>query len=291
MFKDLGRLELRDIKDTEAKINKIFKYLDDDKLQLAQTNIIKLLSTPNYFIRELVGKKFVEYHDSEKMDSVVLELIGHKTYGVRAATIFYHSLKNADNPQKIISLINSCWGETPWETEHVIYEMWTKYPEVMKDEMSRWALSEFEKQRALAYHGLEVLSNDDPYYVLRLLEINLNDESIEVQKKISNVITSLIRAKPAECYPYIREWLTDPREQRQKTLFLAVKKLASIALHAHASGKITKSDEFFMLTLHAINDWKTDPDENVATAGVKLAQGVKKLSEEIEAAAHADNQS
>jgi len=276
MNKDLGRLTSKEMKDYEAKVEKIFVNLDEDKIELAQSHIIKLLSTPNYFIRELVGKKLAQYHDGEKMDQVVLSLLGHKTYGVRAATIFYYFLKYIEDPQKILSLLEISWGDTPWETEHILHELWTKYPDLMKVEMMKWVSSEFDKQRALAYHGMELLSATDPFYITACVELNIDNENMDVQKKITNVLTHVVRAKPAESLPYFREWLTTPTEQRSKTIYLAMKKLLSIAIQNATSGKISRTDDFYLLTMHTINDWKTDPLENIAEIGTKLVNFTKK---------------
>jgi len=276
MNKDVGRLTSKEVKDLEAKVTEIFVNLDDNKEEIAKEEIIKLLSTPNYFIREIVGKKLVEYHDGDRMDTVVLSLLGHKTYGVRAATIFYYFLKYSEDPQKIFNILEISWGDTPWETEHILHEMWIKYPDLMKIEMMKWVTSEFDKQRALAYHGMELIAGNDPFYIAACVEINLDNENVDVQKKIANVLTHVVRAKPAESLPYLREWLTKPTEQRTKTIYLSMKKLLSIAIQNATNGKISRSDDFYLLTMHAINDWKVDPLENIVEIGTKLVNFTKK---------------
>jgi len=276
MNKDIGRLTSKEIKDLEAKVQQIFINLDEGQEDLAKEDIIQLLSTSNYFIRELVGKKLVEYRDGDKMDLVVLSLLGHKTYGVRAATIFYYFLKYSDDPEKIFKLLEISWSDTPWETEHILHEMWIKYPDIMKAEMMKWVRSEFDKQRALAYHGMELIAGNDPFYIAECVELNLDNENVDVQKKIANVLTHVVRAKPAESLPYLREWLTKASEQRTKTIYLSMKKLLSIAIQNAANGKINRTDDFYLLTMHAINDWKTDPLENIAELGTKLVNFTKK---------------
>jgi len=276
MFRDVGRLSLKEIKENQAKVDAIFQYLDEDNEELAKTQIIDLLSTPNYYIRELVGKKLTEYQDGEKMDQVVLSLLGHKTYGVRAATIFYYFLKHFQDPMKILTILEMSWSDTPWETEHILHEMWTKYPDIMKVEMMKWATAVSDKQRTLAYHGMELLATTDPFYVTSCVEINLDDESIDVQKKISNVLNHVIKDKPAECLPFMREWLTKPTEQRTKTIYHVMKKLISKAYTSAANGKISKTDDFYLLTMHTINDWKNDPLEHIAEIGTKLVNFAKK---------------
>jgi 3-methyladenine DNA glycosylase AlkC len=277
MNKDVGRLDLRDIKETDLVLQKIYKYLDKDKPDKAKSEIVKLLDTPNYFVREFVGKRLLEYHDGEKMNEFVLSLLGHKIYGVRAATVFYYYLKYQKTPGDIMNLLNMSWNDTPWETEQVIHEMWIKHPNLMKEEMLTWADSPYERQKTLAYHGIEAIASSDPIYIIKLIEKNLDDPSIEVQKKISNILTHVIKAKPAETYSFLREWLTQPSDQRTKTIYIAMKKLISIA-YMGAVNKNPKNDEFVLLTMQTINDWKADPDRAVASVGEKLVSFSKNPS-------------
>jgi len=274
MNKDLGRLELRDIRENEEKMSKIFKQIDEGKTEQAKKKLIALLNTPNYFVREFVGKKLVEYHDKKLMDQIVLSLLGHKIYGVRAALIFYYYTKYHSEPKKIISVLEMNWGDTPWETEHVLYEMWQKHPSIMKAEMVKWAESPYEKQRTLAYHGIENIASVDPGYIVSVIEKNLDDESIDVQKKITNVLTHTVRVSPAECYCFIREWLLKPSDARLKTLYITMKKLVSIAMH-NSSNKAAKNDEFYLLTMQVIKDWKADPDTSISSVGEKLVSFAK----------------
>ncbi|MCL2063293.1 MAG: hypothetical protein FWG98_02840 [Candidatus Cloacimonetes bacterium] len=275
MNKDLGRLDFRDIKVYDEKMSKIFHLLDEGQTEKAKDIIIKMLTTPNYFIREFVGKKLVNYQNKELMDQLILSFLGHKVYGVRAAVIFYYNLKFNKDPEKIISLLELCWNDTPWETEHVLHEMWQKYPAIMKKEMMRWAKSEFNKQRTLAYHGIEAIAGSDPTYITTIIELNLDSDNLELQKKITNVLTHAVKGSPAECYSFIREWLTNPSETRIKTLYITMKKLVSIAIHNHTNNKSPKNDEFYLLTMQSIKDWKADPDKSISSMGEKLVSYVK----------------
>ena len=275
MSKDLGRLDLRDIKDNEEKLSKIFKYLDNGKIDTAKTAIVKLLNTPNYFLREFIGKKLVEYHDDKLMDEIIISLIGHKTYGVRAATIFYYYLKYNNDTPKILDLLKMNINDTPWETEQIIHEMWQKHPVIMKKEMSNWANSESDKQRTIAYHAIEIVANDDPIFITKMIEKNIDTDNLEVQKKITNVLTHTARVNPAVCYPFIREWLTKPSENRNRTLNIAMRKLISMALQIVANNKSAKNDEFYILTMQSIKDWKSDPIKSVASMGDKLVNFAK----------------
>ena len=282
MSKDLGRLDLRDKKEYEDKLSKIFKQIDEGKIEYAKDCIVKLLTTPNYFIREFIGKYLLNYQDKEQMDDIILSFLGHKIYGVRAATIFYYYNKYTSNPEKIISCLEINWKDTPWETEQVLFEMWQKHPSVMKKEMKKWANSEFNKQRTLAYHGIEAISNTDPTYITSIIEINLDIDYLDLQKKITNVLTHAVKGSPSECYSFIREWLTNPSEIRIKTLFITMKKLISIANHNHTNNKSSKNDEFYLLTMQVIKDWKADPDTSVSSFGEKLASYLKNPHQNIE---------
>ena len=275
MFNNLGRLDNRDIKDNEAKINKIFSFIEAGNAESARTNIVKLLDTSNYFLREYVGKKLCEYHDGEAMDQVIVSLIGHKVYGVRAAILFYYYEKYKNEPKNIIQVLDMSWSDTPWETEQILTEMWKKHQKLMKTEMLRWAESQFDKQKAFAYHGVEAITKVDPLYVLSLVEKNLDFPNGDVQKKIINALVGVLRAKPADCYSFVREWLTSPSESRTSSIQIAMRRLISISIQNH-NNKPNKVDELYLLTMQVVNDWKSDPDPTVSELGTKLAAFAKK---------------
>jgi len=98
--------------------------------------------------------------------------------------------------------------------------------------------------------------------------ISSNTSSMEVQKKITHILTQVARSRPAECYPYIREWLTSATDKRMKTLWVSMKKLANIVIQ---KSRRDKSQEFIMLTHQTINDWKYDENEQVSYVGKKLS--------------------
>jgi len=271
MNRDTGRLDLRVIRETDECIQKIYQDIKKEKIDNAKNNIIKLLSTSNFFIREYVGKKFVDCPYEDQMNTIISELIDHKIYGVRAGIIFYHYIKYDNNPEKIFTLLDKSWNDTPWETEFILHEMWQKHPDIMKTKMLAWAESDFVKQKTIAYHGIENIANSDPIYVLKLIEKNLNEPNLDLQKKISNILSHVVKARPAEAYSFFREWLTNPSECRNKTIFLAMKKLVSIA----SLPKTSKTDDFYILTMQTVQDWKVDPVKSVSIMGEKLASFAK----------------
>lgn len=271
MHKELGRLALKDIKDNDDKVNKIFKYINDGKIELGKKEIIKLLSTPNYFVREQIGKKLVDFHDGDLMDQIVLSMLGHKVYGVRAAIIFYYYLKYNHEPLKVINLLEMSWGDTPWEVEHILLEMWKKHPAIMKKEMPKWIKSQFEKQRSFAFHGMELIAADDPNFILNLIEKSIDDISPEVQKKISFLLFNVGINRPAETYPFLRHLLLDFNETRLKTVNVTMKKLISSAVHSKQS-KNAKAKDFILLTNQTLKDWKNDPRKDISSLGKKLVE-------------------
>ncbi|MCK9328971.1 MAG: hypothetical protein PHY08_03145 [Candidatus Cloacimonetes bacterium] len=273
MHKDLGRLALKDIKDNETKINKIFKSITDGKIDSAKKEIVKLLSTPNYYVRELIGKKLVDFPNGDLMDQIILDMLGHKIYGVRAAIIFYYYLKYNHDPEKIITLLNMSWEDTPWEVEHILFELWAKHPEIMKKEMTKWTKSQFEKQRALAYHGMEQVTEKDPYYIFEIIKNNIDDVYNEVQKKISILLFNVALNRPIESYPFIRQLLLNLNERRLKIITFTMKKLLKHSLNSKTN-KTTKK-EFQLLTHQTIKDWKSDPHKEIANLGKKLIEWSK----------------
>ncbi len=273
MHKNLGRLAIKDIKENESKVNKIFKSISEGKIDHAKKAIIKLLSTPNYYVRELIGKKLVDFPNGDLMDQIILDMLGHKIYGVRAAIIFYYYLKYHHEPLKIISLLDMSWEDTPWEVEHILSEMWGKYPEIMKKEMTKWSKSQFEKQRAFSYHGMETIAESDPFFIYDLLSKNIDDVGIEVQKKISNLLFCVALKRPAESYPFIRQLLLKPNERRIKTITTTMKRLLNQALSSK-NEKNTKND-FYLLTLQTVKDWKDDPSKEISVLGKKLYEWSK----------------
>ncbi len=268
MIKGIGRLEPKEIKIIEEKVEKLFKVFLSGEKDKGIKQLAKLLSTQNYFVRELIGKKLAEYPNQDFMDALVLELTPHKLYGVRAAVLFYYWAKYENNPSILIMFLDSFWDNTPWEVEAIIADMWRRYPEITKDCMLRWLESPDQKQRALAFHGMENVAGEDPMYILDCVAKTIDDDSLDVQKKITHILTQLARIRPAECYPFMREWLTQSNETRQKTIWVSMKKLVNIINQRNSRDKI---DEFVILTQQTINDWKNDENEFVAGMGTKLA--------------------
>jgi len=151
--------------------------------------------------------------------------------------------------------------------ESIINDLWKRYPGEMKKQMLEWLRSEDEGKRALSFHGMENISGREPAFIMDFINRAIDDKSVEVQKKITHILTQVARSRPAECYPYIHEWLLSGDETRMKTLWVSMKKLANIVIQ---KSKRDKSQEFIMLTHRTIQDWKNDENKNVAQMGQKL---------------------
>lgn len=270
MIKGIGRLDSKEIKAVEQKVDQIFRLFEANEKDKGLRLLSKTLTTQNYFVREIVGKKLAEFSDQAFMDQLVLvDLTYHKIYGVRAAALFFYWEKYKNVPNNLILFLDSFWDNTPWEVEAIIADMWRRFPHVTKEHMLRWLESPDLRQRALAFHGMEYIANEDPQYILECLNRTIDDPSVEVQKKITHVITQVARMKPAECYPFIREWLSQANDIRLKTIWVSMKKLVNIINQKNSR---ERNEEFILLTQQTIRDWKNDENEHVSSIGAKLCQ-------------------
>jgi len=200
-------------------------------------------------------------------------MLANKIYGIRATAFFYFYNKYLDDPDMLMALLEDNYDSVPWEVESIIYEMWKRRPGMMKEMMSRWLKSDVEKKRIISFHGLELIADRDPIYVLDFLTNALDDDSIEVQKKITHILLQVVKSKPAETYPYIREWIMTGSDKRVRSLLMSLKKIISI--YTQKSFK-DKSPDFMTLTRQILYDWKSEPYRRISSVGHKLAMMVKK---------------
>jgi 3-methyladenine DNA glycosylase AlkC len=139
----------------------------------------------------------------------------------------------------------------------------------MKEVMPSWTASDNEKKRALSMHGMENIAGQDPQFVMNFVGNLIDDDSLEVQKKITHILTQVGRLRPNQCYPFIRQWLIDADEKRVKTIWVSMKKLANILVQR---SRRDKSQEFIVVTQKTVKEWKADPDPNVSQMGLRLHQ-------------------
>lgn len=273
MIRNVGRLTADDLKIMDSHIDKIFKALDKDNPGLAEKKILEMANTPNYFTREELGKRLAQYEGNGALDKICSEMLEHRLYGIRATALFYYYYKRQDNPVVIIKTIEKTIESVPWESETIAFEMWKRQSETMKEQMPFWAESDNEKKRAMSMHGMENIAAKDPQYIMNFVNKLLDDESDEVQKKITHVLTQVGRMRPVQCYDAIRNWLIDADEKRIRTIWMTMKKLANILMQR---SKREKTHDFINITQKTVKEWKNDPNPNISQMGAKLAQIMNK---------------
>jgi hypothetical protein len=269
MIRNVGRLTPDDIKIMDSHLDKIFKALDKENSGLAEKKILEMANTPNYFTREELGRRLAQYEGKGDLDKICSEMLEHRLYGIRATALFYYYYKRQDNPAVIIKIIEKTIETVPWESETIAVEMWKRHSDVMKEQMPLWADSDNEKKRAMSMHGMENIAGKDPQYIMNFINKLLDDESDDVQKKITHVLTQVGRMRPVQCYDAIRNWLLDADEKRIRTIWMTMKKLANILMQR---SKREKTHDFINITQKTVKEWKSDPNQNIAQMGAKLAQ-------------------
>lgn len=268
MLKKIGRLDSEAKAELQSMVDKVYRLLDKGKKAKAEKDLIKMTSTPNYFIREYIGKELINYENQDLIYPIAKKMLSHRIYGVRATALFYFYTVYIDEPEELIEVMEDTYENIPWEVESIINEMWKKFPDMMKEKMYTWIESEDSQKRALSFHGMENIAHSDPQYIMEFISKAIDDDTIEVQKKITHILTQVARANPIVVFPYVREWLTNANEKRTKTIWVSMKKLANIVIQRN---RREKSEEFVLLTQQTINDWTNDENEHVAKMGDKLA--------------------
>jgi len=273
MIRQVGRLTNDDFKLMDAHVEKIFKALDKGSSELAEKKILEMANTPNYFTREELGKRLATYKGKGNLDEICSRMLEHRLYGIRATALFYFYYKHQDDPKVIVKIIEKTLETVPWESETIAFELWKKDTEVMQEYMPLWAESDNEKKRAISMHGMENIAYRHPQYVLSFVSRLLDDESEEVQKKVSHILTQVGRQRPVQCYNNIRHWLIEGDEKRIKTLWQTMKKLANI--YSQRSRR-DKTNEFMNVTQKTIADWRNDSNPKVSMMGSKLSGIINK---------------
>lgn len=264
---EVGRLDSDDKRELISEIEEIFKLLDKDKLRAAEKRIMVISKTPNYFVREFLGKRLNEYEGKDKILNIANKMLKHKIYGVRATALFFLYNYYYENEEKLMELIDLTFDSVPWEVETVINDLWKRYPETMKKKMAVWVESDHYQKRALAFHGLEHIAYSDPLFIMDFVSKAIDDDTMEVQKKITHVLSLVAKISPIIVFPYIREWLAEADETRMKTIWVSMKKLANIVVQKNRHGH---REEFVILTEQTIQDWCNDENEKVAEMGERL---------------------
>ena len=267
MLNKIGGLDEDDKKELLLTIQNIFNLIDNNEEENVKKELKRIGMTQNYFIREFVGLELAKQDKDKKLYSIFKEFITHKFYGSRAIAIFYLCLIHKGDVEEVFSILEETFDTTPWEVEAIISDLWKADPEFMKKNMLEWVQSDNIKRRALSFHGMEFVSRTDPIYIMDFIEKAIDDNTMEVQKKITHVLTQIARDNPIIVYPYIRKWLIEASDRRIKTIWVSMKKLANIV---NQRARRDHSEQFVLLTEQTIEDWANDDNKKVSTMGEKL---------------------
>jgi len=274
MIKAMGRLNLDDYKIMDAHVEKIFKNLDKGNNGIAERLIHELANTPNYFVREELGKRLAAYEGKGKLERICGDMLSHNLYGIRATALFYFYYRHQEDPEVIAETLDRTCETVPWESETICFEMWKKAPEVMKKYMPAWSESPNPKKREMSLHGMENIASRSPQYALAFVGRLLDDPDEEVQKKISHILVQVGRIRPQHTYANLRTWFLEGDENRAKTLWATLKKLTSLFSQKNMRDK---AREFTSVSQRVAQNWKSDPDPAVAQLGHKLSKLIKDL--------------
>ncbi|MCB5271425.1 MAG: DNA alkylation repair protein [Candidatus Cloacimonetes bacterium] len=272
MIKEVGRLNIDDYKILDAQVEKIFRNLDKKNPELAIKQIMELGNTANYFVREELGKRLAVYTGKGNLDKICGDLLEDFIYGVRATGLFYFYYKYQDSPEHIIKTLEKTFETVPWESETICFELWKSFPDAMREHMPLWAESPNEKKRAISMHGMENIAAKNPQFVLMFIGKLLDDDSEEVQKKISHILTQVGRVRPIQTYTNVRRWLVDADEARFHTIWQTLRKLANIFTQ---KSKRERGGDFMSITQRTVLEWKKDSNPNVQNMGNKLGSVVR----------------
>ncbi len=264
---EIGRLDSDDRRNLQSEISSIFKLIEKKKYTSAEKRIIEVSKTPNYFVREYLGKELAAYENSERMVKIAHKMLKHRIYGVRATALFVLFNIYYEDEKKLLEIIEETFDSVPWEVETVINDLWKRFPEMMKEYMQTWIESDYYQKRALAFHGMDHIAVSDTKCIMKLVGIAIDDDTMEVQKKITHILSQVAKINPVIVFPYIREWLSDADETRIKTIWVSMKKLANIVVQKNRRGH---REEFVILTEQTIQDWRNDDNEKVSEMGERL---------------------
>ena len=93
MIKKVGRLDRDDYQLLDSYVEKISKNLDKGNINQAQKLIYEVANTPNYFVREELGKRLAEYTGTGNLDAICYEMLEDRFYPIRATALFYFYYK------------------------------------------------------------------------------------------------------------------------------------------------------------------------------------------------------
>jgi 3-methyladenine DNA glycosylase AlkC len=268
MVKKIGRLNEKEEKEIIYETEKVLELWEKSATK-GKKKFEELTACKNYFGRIIVAEKAANSTQKEEVAKLAKLLLDSHSYAKRATALFFFYYYYTEQPEEMIEIVSNYYNSIRWEAENIMDQFWKEYPDLMKANMMKWIESKDGGKRSLSFHGLENISQKDPQFVMEFIEKIIDDESLEVQKKITHTIIQIARYRPAEVYPYLKEWLKDADDRRIKTIWVSMKKLAN---GLRSTGGKEKNNNFAMLTIDTIKDWKSDKNPKVSTMGEKLFQ-------------------
>ncbi len=266
MVKKIGRLSGEETNELWKKSDGVIGLFKTSS-QKAKKELEKLVDCANYFGRKAIAKILASSDIKDEIKVYMKVLLDSEKYSKRATALFFFNDYYEAEPEKMIEIVSDYYDAIKWEAESIIDHYWKSHPKMMKENMMKWIESDDEQKRSLSFHGLENFCYRDPRFVMEFIEKIIDDDSIEVQKKITHTIIQVARLRPELVYPYLREWLTEADEKRIKTIWVSMKKLVN---SLHGRGSKDRDRNFAMLTKETIKNWKNEKDKKVSLMGSKL---------------------
>jgi len=273
MINKIGRLTDKEEKELQQETIEAVELLAGNSKK-GKKKVEELAACKNYFGREIIGKVTANSEHKEELAEIMEKLLDSRMYAKRATALFFFLYYYKNRPEKMIEKVSDYYDSIKWEAENIMDQFWKDYPQLMKENMLKWIESNDERKRSLSFHGLENFSTKDPHFVMEFITKIIDDESLEVQKKITHTLIQIARARPAEVYPYVQELLKDADKRRIKTIWVSMKKLANSIKNTNNK---EKNNDFAILTINTIKNWRSDKNKKLHTMGDKLYNIIKDM--------------
>ena len=268
MVKEIGRLNEKEERQMQQETEKVLELWNKSS-QKGKKKFELLAGCKNYFGRIIIAETAANSSQKVEVAKLAKLLLDSHNYAKRATALFFFYNYYKGQPEEMIEIVSNYYDSIKWEAENIMDQFWREYPELMKANMMKWIESKDGKKRSISFHGLENISQKDPHFVMEFIEKIIDDDSLEVQKKITHTLIQIARYRPAEVYPYLKEWLKDADDKRIKTIWVSMKKLAN---SLKSSGGKDRNSDFVILTKDTIKHWKIDKNPKISTMGEKLFQ-------------------
>ncbi len=253
----------------ELEIDNILILFKKKKTDLATRELARITHTNNFFLRKETGRLLFESQELKILDPILKVFLTNKAYGIRAVAFVYFSLKLQNSPESLLAFVGKYHKNIRWESEDIMNSLWEEYREDIKPQIKKFAKSKTIHLQELSFIGLEKIIDEDIDFVLEMVEIGLNNKAEEIQESVKKILDIIIKKKPIETYPYLREWLVICEKPAQQMILYFLKKIAKLISQ---SERKELSIEFMILAQQLIDDWKNDRNQEIKTIGNELSR-------------------